>query len=963
MQVKIQIIKHDKKRFTPLATIEEQLRELKLHLKGGRRLYLDARPWFLILDHDNAGSAWLRNLNLQPIWQSLRKVKMGEGVGVDITVTQEAAFFGMDESFWQAPAKDGEKTPWHSFCRLFNKKRGFKAPQGIIVCVSIKDLHNTEFQAKLGEALKENAEAYFGKVPVYLIINDLNDIPGFTAYVAKLHPEQKEQIFGFSHADLKQNHLNEENELRTLHQQLNTKILSQLRLDAGIEANSDALFFPQEFAALYPAIEQFCHRITHASPNVQRLILRGVYFTAENMFALPILSEILQKEAKAFSTWQQIDEWLAHHRKRLLVGLSAGMIGLLLVWWLGVLHDEVYLNDINAGVTVVNASANNPLAQLQALQQLYDLGEQDDSYMFRFLGIFFANKVKDGVAHQYAQALQNNFEPMMAQVLNQSLANSLKNAKTSGLSDIALLNQDAAIYNWLSSYLMLNELDHFDAGAVRNSLQQAWQKDLLATQKMSLYGDLVYFGLVQENIDPNLVAQARNILGNQPIEIRAFFALKASSNIAPVVFDSSVFNANGAASVDGFFTAAAAKQYLGDNESSAIKQTLEQSWVLGTTGTAVVDSSSIDSLKNQVNQFYWNQYNSTWQSSIAGLSIKPFANMSSAVSFLNGNAWSTLWNQMSTNLTSTQSSMASYLTPANLQKINGLLQQLGSTLSSNESAAGALNLTTSILNQQINALNQLQQLANSAPQPMQNLMNSIVTQVVLVVFTTAEHGLEQAWNSEVLGHCESVVGDSSSFVGASNTNVALEAFARFFSNNGVGGQFIANHLESLVNIKNGQVGSRSAYGVTFALPGSLQENIVRLLLIRSAFFSNGDNPQFVVNFTPMYLSKNLADFTVTDGNQSLFYQNGPRISQSFGWPNGSGDVVLKFTGLNGQILTARYPGVWGLVKFFNAAQVTVIDPTHYQLTWSLDNYSATYEVSLQNGNFAGILALRDFQCE
>lgn len=981
--MKILVIKQDKKRMSQLGALATQVQELCIHLKGGRSFHFDSRPWFVVLGAEGADQTWLQSLELKTSWQSKRKLKKDAGEGADLLVTPDAVFINPDFEFWSAKAKyDASK--WQTFCKLINKKRSVKAPYGIVICVPFTLMQDAEklsaFQIQMQQALREASEAYFGKIPVYLVVTGLESISGFQAYMDKIRLEQKEQVFGLSQAFGKTNSHNEEAELKALHQQLSQKVLAQLQWESKATENSDALFFPEELASFYPKLIGLSHHITHATPNVHRMLLRGLCFTGaadkQTYFSKALVQDVLLKEIKAFSTWHQIDEWLNCHRKRVLGGISAGMIVLLSIWWLGVLHDQSYLNQMSEGLVGVNAAQNDPMSTLVGLQQLYDMGEHEDRFMMRFLGIFFPNKVADAVSQKYASALQNVFEPMMASDLNQGLAASLKNAKTSGLSDMALLNQDAAIYNWLSSYLMLNELNHFDPNVVRNMLKQAWQGDSLLQTKVGLYDDLVRFGLVQENIDPNLVAQARSILGNQPIEIRAFFALKANSSEPPVMLG------GGDTSVDGFYTQAAAKEYLGSNESSSIKQTLEQSWVLGNDATVTIDKSTIQSLTISVNQFYWSQYFSTWQSALNSLNIKHFASMTDAANYLSnagkaGSPFTTLWQQMATNLTgidtknypsdsglnSFASSMNAYLSnQQNFNAIVSVLNQLGSTINSNNSTDGSLSLSASILNQQIAALTELQQLAAQAPQPIQNILNSLLTQTIQSVFGTGQSALQKRWQTDVTGNCRKVVGDSSFFVGASNNNLSLNAFAHFFNASGVGGQYINSRVTNLVSIQNGQVQSRSAYGVAFRMPGNLTNNIVRLLLIRSAFFGSGSNPNFTVNFTPMYLSKNLADFTLTDGGQSLFYQNGPRISQNFTWPNNSGDVVVKFTGLNGQVLTERYPGQWGLVKFLNSATVSVIDPTHYQLTFSLNSYTATYEGSLTSGIFAGILALQNFQC-
>ncbi len=319
-----------------------------------------------------------------------------------------------------------------------------------------------------------------------------------------------------------------------------------------------------------------------------------------------------------------------------------------------------------------------------------------------------------------------------------------------------------------------------------------------------------------------------------------------------------------------------------------------------------------------------------------GLNVPAFASIAAASSWLSA------------------ASQQSFADPATQTAIQSALQAASAALAQVHGSEAALNLSIQILKGQCAPLNQLEALSAAAPQPVQEILKKIVQAVTRTVFAETERGMVQNWQAQLAGSCLQVI---------QNPNPDLTDFSHFFSPSGTGGRFLGERVASLVNIQSGQLQERSAYGVPFVLPEFLQQDIVRLLLIHDAFFHHSNTPSLSISLTPMVLSKNLADFSIQYGAQSLFYQNGPRFATLWNWPAAAGDVVVKFVDLNGQVQTDTYSGTWGLIQLFNSASVSTIDSSHFALTFTKGDASATYELSLTQGNFAGVLALQGFNCQ
>ncbi len=882
-----------------------------------KSLRWDTRPWYLILGESDFASAGL------------------------VSIRDEGVFLAPEETIWRDQATELKESKWQSWCRQIRRTQCFLSHRAVIIGYSLELLQDPvrlkAFNQDVTRALQTCYAYSWGAIPLYVTITGIEGVPGFAAYFKRLKPAQKEQVLGFNDA------LSLPDSFKALHQRLSARVLSHLNWEAlSVEDNAALLFFPQALAEYYPKLEASLH---------DRRLLRGVYFTTETSVK-QIEIDVLAKEVHYFKPWNAVPHFLEAQRKKIVALALAGLLLVFGIWWLGVLKAEDYLAAINQNLNISALRSDDPMVYLPALENLNQVGVQDDRWFGRYLGMVFPNKIKEALQDQYNLALRKQFEPFLVGELEQNLQNSLAISRSKNQKSIDLLTQDAAIYNSLSAYLMLNDLDHFDAHSVAGQIAEP--------AMLPVYWDWVNLGVEAMPINMDLVGQARAILGNQPLAIQAFFALKESANEVPTYLagqGQTSFVLSQGASVDGFFTQAAANQYLNTDEAHSVMQTLNQSWVLGASQAIQVSHAAIQAVSAQVTQFYWSQYTAAWMQALSGVSLKPFANIEAAASWFNaaGHAdsdWMTLWQQMAQNLPALQGYFSAN---SNLTGIQTALLAVGAGLSQAHTGNDSLNMAIQILNGQFAPLNQLQALSAAAPQPVQSILQSVVRAATKTVFNQAEKQVSANWQGQVAGACRQVI---------QQTNPDLNVFSHFFNRDGVGGRFMNQHMAALVNIKNGQLEERSAYGVPFILPNFLQQDIVRLMLIHDAFFHQNNAPSLNINLTPMVLSKNLAEFSMTNGAQTLFYQNGPRFTSLWHWPSPNhADVVIKFVSLDGTVQTETYSGVWALIQLFNSASVTTIDRTHFALTFSKGDASASYELFLAQGNFAGVLALQGFDCQ
>lgn len=280
------------------------------------------------------------------------------------------------------------------------------------------------------------------------------------------------------------------------------------------------------------------------------------------------------------------------------------------------------------------------------------------------------------------------------------------------------------------------------------------------------------------------------------------------------------------------------------------------------------------------------------------------------------------------------------------------LQGIDASLMNVHDDSGVLALSVQLLNHQVAAFNQLQNLSQTAPKQLQGLFNALLQNVTRVVFVASEVVISDRWHVQMNAMChKALVGFP--FV-SSDLDVSLQNFNSVFLNGmGVHDAGLDNLLMTLRVHDN-------AYGVIFVLPDVVRVHLALVSLIEMAFFNQG-RMDVDMQWLPVLLSKNLAQFNLIMGSEHLMYQNGPRFVETLHWSSGQG-VELQFTDLDGHVVVQDYQGAWALLRLLRHSQLQRLGVNHYQVTFSDDGFSAVYQVRLNRGDFAGVVGVFGFEC-
>ncbi len=683
---------------------------------GGRYLY--QLPWYLIIGAPGSGKTTaLQNAGLQFPLQATHGSKAIRGVGgtrlCDWWFTDRAVLIDTAGRFTtQDSDAAADKATWGGFLQMLKKSRARQPLNGVLVTVSVSDLIGStardreQHAAAVRARLQELHEQLKLKLPIYLMVSKCDLLAGFAETFNAVDKDQRATPWGFTFPLQPPGQQQPvwaerlEPEFNALLQRLDQGLIDRLQAEPDKQRRARIYGFPNQFANLQAALTDFTQQVFAPSPYEANPLLRGVYFISGTQEGTPI-DRVLGAAARRFRIEQSLlpaqqgtgrsfflqrlltdvvfaEQALAgtdrgwERRRSVWAIASYALLGLVTVgllgaWALSWRNNSNYIETVAQRVESVRRQVQETpnratpdllplLPALEATRSLAAAGESGAqqasagvplSYSF---GLYQGKKLDSAASETYGRMLGDAVLPRLALRVEEQLRAG---------------DQAESQYEALKAYLMLYDVQRFDATALKQHIEGDWEarlgREITVEQREALsrhLDALLARGAAVSPLpqDKALVDATRTRLASVPLAQRVYnrirqrglgaefpevTAVSAGGPNAQNVFARVSGLPMAARGVPGLFT------YDGYHKGfqkvvDEVTKTLaeEQAWVLGIPAQTGADSVLNSSrLADDVRRLYLNDYRDTWKGYIADIKLQPLQSMASAIEktrFLSG---------------------------------------------------------------------------------------------------------------------------------------------------------------------------------------------------------------------------------------------------------------------------------------------------------------------------------------
>lgn len=638
-----------------------------------------ALPWYMVLGPQDCGkTSLLLNSGLQfPLNEQadrhLYKLKGTERC--EILYANQAVFVDTPGKYAESNAESATHDLWMLLLRRLFRVRPAKALNGIIVCVSMRDMQEGDaarrehlartIRTRLSEVLN-SLRAY---VPVYLVFTKCDAVPGFAQFFAHLSRTEREQIFGSPARSNTMEADTTRKELKELMQTLNAQIISKIHQERDCLARGELFRFPQELAALGPRLEDFIFEAFGPSRYHRPVMFRGFFFSsalssrdimastaregelmfqsgfqpslgdyARGFFLLRLLEDCIIPEAGLAGADQE-HVWLLRLRRfgAQLAGavLLAGCVSLLAMSFTDNFSrleslEAIYKDFSKAqreNVAAGDVAAILPeLSHLEKAMLVYD--REQDSALAYGLGLYQGSAVDKATESAYLGTLNGRFLPLVRQMAMHKI--------TRSLDDVGALK--AA----LRAYLMLCQPERMNEKFLREWLERQWSELYMgrADDQRTLVHHMDYLlahGLTPAPPDGLVLEKARTALLKKPLAQLAYQQMQeeASENArSPYSFRAAIGEHMSPFSGDTYsipylYTSAGFEEYCVQRCPDIILGLTDDNWIFGQKPQSL-SSFDVEKIYKNVRTMYFRDYTAYWSHALQNLRIETPVTMEGA---------------------------------------------------------------------------------------------------------------------------------------------------------------------------------------------------------------------------------------------------------------------------------------------------------------------------------------------
>jgi type VI secretion system protein ImpL len=622
-------------------------------------------PWYMVLGPKDCGkTSLLLNSGLQfPLNEQADRhlYKLNSTDRCEILYANQAVFVDTPGNYAESNPQSRANDLWTILLRRLFRVRPAKALNGIIVCISMRDMLDGDsarrehlartIRTRLGEVLS-NLRAY---IPVYLVFTKCDAVPGFAQFFAHLSRAEREQIFGSSaEADTTRK------ELRELMQTLNAQIISKIHQERDPLARGEMFRFPQELAALGPRLEDFIFEAFGPSRYHRPVMFRGFFFSsaltsndimaatardgelpfqsgfqpsrgdyAKGFFLLRLLEDCIIPEAGLAGADRE-HIWRLRLRRfgpQMLATLALGGAVAMLSLSFGnnfkrLEMMEAFLQDFSATQNLHRQAgdATGVLPELSILEKAMDVfNDRKDSPVALGLGLYQGKTLTPSARAAYLNTLNTRLLPLVRKMAAQRIESSLQNIGT--LKDA------------LRAYLMLCEPHRVNGTFLREWLERQWSSLYLgrAEEQHDLLRHMDYLlahGMAPAEPDVRVLGKAQAALLKTPLAQLAYQQMReeaSESGRSPFTFHAALEGHMSPFRGDTYpvpylYTKAGFEEYCIDRCPDIVRALTEDNWIFGSKPPSL-SAFDIEKISRDVRTMYFRDFTAHWNQALSELQV------------------------------------------------------------------------------------------------------------------------------------------------------------------------------------------------------------------------------------------------------------------------------------------------------------------------------------------------------
>lgn len=988
---------------------------------------LSSLPWYLLIGPTNAGKTMLlSNSNIHFILQKRKPSapqQAQESEQCDWWITREASIIDVPGKYLcsQESIKQGQMKLniyailWQFFLGLTKYHCGKNGLNGIILTMPlpeiIKENDSKEYRSLmhiLFHRIHEIQKFFPRHFPCFILVTKCDLLPGFAEFFAESGNDEINQAWGITLTEAISQEKTPEF-INTKFDALIKKLNQQLLWRLHQERNPMARPYIKDFPLQVERVKEYVLDLVKEMHNAKLpLVVKGVYLTsALQKKAEPENHIIEESENNIEHALQIFKEPAPISRAYFIKQFFAHALTIPAVQYIPPQHNKIWVNRIAVAIAifVIAGSAfilgkdfKQSINQAYAIQNYlvdYEAAiqrnqDQDEHLIITsdlldtleatakksqfkldapYLLAFYSYKSQQKASLFYRQALKVILIPQIKNYFEEYLKNPVnKNTEH--------------VYAALKAYLMLGNIQYYDADFVRQTLEEILPKAMQRKPSFMTHVKLALnTAFSTSTLNANLVESSRKYLTSIPSFRLGYIILKNNSHftgnpihVGAMTANNEVFiNRQVRDEIPAMFTAQTFANILSKEAVTAAKEAAYGNWIIGQTSSDN-NPALANNLLDQLRVAYINNYIDVWETFVANIQLVTPKSL-------------TQLDNMIVTLTSNDSPLLqllhilhenTYFEP--ITTSSARLQNLGSLLEKNRESENLLyQLFTSLqaLHQYVqaiqradnekkaafeavshrmldpekpDALARLWITAGKTPEPIKNWMNKLANTTWHFLMQDAGKYLDTSWQEQVIRVYQSEIANKYPFNNKTTREISLEKFASFFGKPGVITDFYQNYLQGFIDTSTPDWHWKTMHDEKLPFSENIVKQIQQAMQIHQVFFPNNDDKLYLqFALQPYQFGKNIKSvkFTIND-KQIVDKKPDTHTSHIMSWGTGNvGKATYHLTLANKKVISKDFPGEWGWFKLVNQSFDSAVNKKDLLINLSHDNLTAKYLLSTE----------------